>query len=316
MALTCLTSTLTRLPEPLHGKYALEDMLGVGSFALVYKVRDRKTGARYAVKVVDQAPLAARGMLPQLQREVVQLQAHSGQPHIVKLHEVTELSGTLFFRFELCERTMIEYCDEQGPLDDEEAFKWLHEATVGVKVLHDHGVVHRDLKPANMLIDVDGSLRICDFGWCCSESDALSGLCGTPQYAPPEMLAMTGQVHTKKVDIYSLGTCLQHFLLGRIPEGHEDLPSNVSEQASDLLVDLMQADPDARPTVEELIYDRPELQSAEDGPLAQLWSSGRTWLAQHLGQGTHSSFASILPRGGVVDCSLCAAPNKSYAFCI
>jgi serine/threonine protein kinase len=191
-------------------------------------------------------------MMPQLDREVVLLDAFSSSPHIIELLEVLHTSTHVFLRFELCDESVEDALDETGPLPEEEAFGWFRQCCLGVQALHANCVIHRDLKPSNLLIDRTGAIRICDFGWACTEADQLSGSCGTPQYSPPEC-TQTSYVHTTKVDIYGLGTCLQHMLLGRVPNGPEDLPKGLSEGTSELLHELLNPDPDQRPSIEDVL---------------------------------------------------------------
>jgi serine/threonine protein kinase len=113
--------------------------------------------------------------------------------------------------------------------------------------------VHRDLKPGNFLVNSDGSLRICDFGWACREDDVVSGMSGSPGYAPPEMLQEYGPRHTTKADVYSLGASLLHLLLGRMSDGPRDLPSGVSPGVLDFIEELMHEDPKERPSADEAL---------------------------------------------------------------
>ena len=96
--------------------------------------------------------------------------------------------------------------------------------------MHSEGLIHRDIKPSNLLVDSEGSLRICDFGWACRETDMSVGVCGSPQYAPPEQVTIPMMIHTSKSDMYSLGATLQHFYLGRIPYSRHDWPHGRSEE--------------------------------------------------------------------------------------
>merc|ERR1719299_237275 len=119
-------------------------------------------------------------------------------------------STHVFLRFHLCQECLETMSVEHGPMTEQEAFKWFRQACLGVQGLHDTGVIHRDLKPSNFLVDSEGALRICDFGWACLEEDELTGTCGTPDYSPPEtqMHQRSGVPHTTKADIFGLGTSL------------------------------------------------------------------------------------------------------------
>jgi serine/threonine protein kinase len=266
-----LTRLLAALPEPLFSTYNLTKVLGVGAYAVVYQVQNKKTRELFALKVMEKEPVRIRMMLPQLMKEVAIVQEQSGAPHIVQLFEVTETDTHFFLRFELCQSSMEDYCKEKGPMTEHEAFGWLRQACLGVKELHDNGVVHRDIKPSNFLIDSEGALCICDFGFAGRESECLTGITGTHCYACPE-LKVEGPVHTQKVDIYALGACLQHFLLGRCPQGPKDLPRGMSAETKAILVEMLSADPNQRPDIDDLLQ-LPQL--VEEDIFTHWWNQGK-----------------------------------------
>jgi serine/threonine protein kinase len=249
-----LTRLLAELPEPLFSTYKIERVLGVGAYAVVYQVRSVHTQEAFALKVIEKEPMRVRMMTVQLEREVALLEAHSHYAHVVNLLEALQTSTHVFLRFELCSETLEEIVARSGPMTEDEAFSWLRQACLGVQALHANGIIHRDLKPSNLLVDSNGVLHICDFGWACSEEDRLIGACGTPEYSPPECSVNGRGRHTTKVDVYGLGACLQHMLLGRVPKAVRDLPKGLSEETIDFVQDLMQADPKDRPTIEEALW--------------------------------------------------------------
>lgn len=257
---TSLTHLLASLPEPLFSAYKIERVLGVGAYAIVYQVRSVDTDEAFALKVVEKLPMRQRGMMPQLDREVALLDAYSETPHVIELLEVLHTASHVFLRFDLCSESMEDALEEAGPMTEDEAFAWFRQTCLGIQALHVNGVIHRDLKPSNLLIDRSGVLRICDFGWACTESDRLSGPTGTPQYAPPECTKHS-IVHTTKVDMYGLGACLQHMLLGRVPKHPADRPKGLSEETIELLNELMNPNPTARPSIENVLL-RPQLAAA------------------------------------------------------
>jgi len=239
----------------LFSTYSIERVLGVGAYAVVYQVRDKVTSEAFALKMIEKEPMRVRLMLTQLAREASLLQVHAETPHIVQLLETTMTSTHMFLRFNLCQESLEDMAKDHGPMAEEEAFRWLRQACVGVQGLHATGVIHRDLKPSNFIVDSEGMLCICDFGWACTEEDALSGQCGTPDYSPPETRgdARKDDVHTPKVDIYALGACFQHLVLGRVPQGPKDLPKGLSTATREFIGELMHADPDARPSIDEVL---------------------------------------------------------------
>jgi len=269
-----LTRLLAALPEPLFSAYTIDHVLGVGAYAVVYQIQDKCTSETFALKVIEKEPMRVRLMLEQVAREASLLKAHAETPHVVQLLEKIETTTHVFLRFNLCQESLEDFVQENGPMSEEEAFKWLRQACLGVEGLHASGVVHRDLKPSNFLVDSDEMLHICDFGWACQEDSKLRGQCGTPQYAPPETQVAFGPSHTTKVDIYALGASLQHLLLGRVPNGPTDVPKGVSSATKRLLRELLDEDPDARPSIEELLA-RPQL---TDNIFEQLWNQWRSFV--------------------------------------
>jgi len=285
-----LTSCIDTLPEPLHSTFSLQEKLGSGAYALVYRAQHRVSKESFALKVVQKDELEARQMIPQLRREIEFLTVLSGAPHIVQLHEVVDTRQHLFLRFELCGVNLEDVVTAQGAISTEDALRWTREVSEGLCVMHRLGQVHRDIKPSNMLLDAEGSVKICDFGWACLESDRKTGACGSEAYAPPEQLTSVGSCHTTRGDIYSLGASLQHLLLGRIPMNAHDVPRGRSEEVLGMMLLMMQPIPMCRPSAEELLL-RPELAS---NILEKLWRRGSALLAT-LSEATPSEASTRAP---------------------
>jgi len=233
-------------------------------------------------------------MIPQLRREIEFLTVLSGAPHIVQLHEVVDTRQHLFLRFELCGVNLEDVVTAQGAISTEDALRWTREVSEGLCVMHRLGQVHRDIKPSNMLLDAEGSVKICDFGWACLESDRQTGACGSEAYAPPEQLTSVGSCHTTRGDIYSLGASLQHLLLGRIPMNAHDVPRGRSEEVLELLRCMMRPIPLCRPSAQELLL-RPELAS---NFLEKLWRRG-TAMLEAFSEATPSEASTRAPSPSV-----------------
>lgn len=90
-----------------------------------------------------------------------------------------------------------------------------------LRYLHSKKIMHRDIKPENLLIGLDGSLKIGDFGWSVhAPSQRRNTFCGTLDYLPPEMIE--GKAYNEKVDHWALGVLAYEFLCGRPPFEDQD----------------------------------------------------------------------------------------------
>ena len=132
------------------------------------------------------------------------------------------------------------------------------ELCLAVEYLHEHNIIHRDIKPENILLDVDGHIRLIDFGSATEDEGLNMTFCGSPEYLSPEMILRKG--HGKSVDFYSLGSLVYEMLVGRPPgycEDHEEMISNkmcgvveipeyFSREARDIVGRLLCVDPRQR----------------------------------------------------------------------
>ena len=106
-----------------------------------------------------------------------------------------------------------------------------------LEYLHNKGIVHRDLKPENILIDINGNMKLADFGWSnyFKEDEVRTTYCGTIDYLAPEMLAKTHQ-HDFRVDIWSVGILIYELLTGRAPFAPiEAYSSNMNHKMVEML---------------------------------------------------------------------------------
>jgi serine/threonine protein kinase len=148
-----------------------------------------------------------------------------------------------------------------GRLSEEQARFYLAEIVLAVEYLHDNQVLYRDLKPENVLIDLEGHIKLTDFGLSVNnlkENELRYTFCGSAEYMSPEMVSNSG--HNSASDIYAIGALLHEMLLGTPPFYDEDpekmflkikyedlcLPSTLSSEASDLIKSLLIKNPRQR----------------------------------------------------------------------
>lgn len=100
---------------------------------------------------------------------------------------------------------------------------YMSEILLGFKYLHERNIVYRDIKPENILVDMDGHIRVADFGLAkiIAPRERSFSFCGSREYLSPEML-LNNEGHDHRLDIYCLGVLLYEMLTGLPPYYDED----------------------------------------------------------------------------------------------
>lgn len=105
---------------------------------------------------------------------------------------------------------------------ENEAKFYFAELLLGLQHLHDLDIVYRDIKPENILIDIDGHVKIADFGLSkiIPQRQRSHSFCGSPEYMCPEILLGNG--HDRRADIYCIGALLYELVVGFPPHFNQD----------------------------------------------------------------------------------------------
>ncbi|MFJ9626228.1 serine/threonine-protein kinase [Streptomyces sp. NPDC101175] len=202
------------------GRYVLEDRLGAGSFATVWKAYDPELDTDVAVKVLADNWASNADVRQRFLTEARLLRKIS-DPRVVRVHDVGVQDDRPYFVMDYVRGGTL--AEKVGHCEPAEALRLAAEAGYAVQVLHDSGVVHRDIKPSNLLLDTAGTpaaVRVADLGSAKQLADA-SGLTvttGTPAYMAPEQAFQTGGFDGR-ADVYALGVVTYELLTGRKPFG-------------------------------------------------------------------------------------------------
>lgn len=201
------------------GRYTLAGTLGAGGMGVVHRAWDPELDRWVALKV-----LARGGASPQLVerfRREARSAARLDHPHLVRVFDLGEEDGTLFFAMELVEGPSLgDVLEHAGRLPVEEAVRLAEQAARGLAAAHAEGFVHRDIKPGNLLIRQDGHLLVGDFGLVLDPSvtarlTRTEQVLGTPAYMAPEQVR--GEAVGPAVDQYGLGAVLYEAVAGCRP---------------------------------------------------------------------------------------------------
>ena len=188
----------------------------------VYRAHDPQLGREVAIKVLHHGGRASAAQRARFLREAEVL-ARLRHPHVVALHEVGEVEGSLYLVLDLVEGETLEArLRRLGPLDLREALRITTQLAQALVQAHERGVLHRDLKPENVLLDAQQRPLLTDFGLALDlqseEQLSQTGtFMGTPGYASPEQARGERALVGPATDVFGLGAILYACLTGRPP---------------------------------------------------------------------------------------------------
>ncbi|HEX5572359.1 MAG TPA: FHA domain-containing serine/threonine-protein kinase, partial [Ktedonobacterales bacterium] len=204
----------------LKNRYKLVDERGRGSMATVYIGRDLETNRIYAVKALSREAAADTELSERFKREFELLSRISG-PHVVAPVDFGDDKGVLFIVMDYVDGHTLKHAVlTGGPFQPRRAIDVIEQSAAGVATAASRGVTHRDIKPQNLLLTIDNTVKLTDFGLARSHESkdiTVTGFfVGTPFYVAPEQVENSRRVDTR-ADLYSLGCVFFELLTGRVP---------------------------------------------------------------------------------------------------
>jgi beta-lactam-binding protein with PASTA domain/predicted Ser/Thr protein kinase len=211
--------TPQRRRRVLNGRYEVEEMLGQGGMARVFRGTDSVLGRNVAVKVLSPQYAGDDQFVVRFRREA-QAAAGLNHPNIVSVYDTGSQGDVHYIVMEYVEgRTLRDVVRQEGPILPERAAEIGQAVARALATAHHAGLVHRDIKPGNIMLTRDGEVKVMDFGIArTSTGDTLTqtaAVLGTASYLSPEQAQ--GATVDARSDIYSLGCVLYEMLTGRPP---------------------------------------------------------------------------------------------------
>ncbi len=203
----------------LDGRYEIQDIIGVGGMAVVYKAYDSIDDRVVAIKVLKDEYLADEEYRRRFKNESKAI-AILSHPNIVKVYDVSFGDRLQYIVMEHVEGiTLKEYIEQCGVVNWNEALFFVIQILRALQHAHDKGIVHRDIKPQNIMLLDNGLIKVTDFGiarFSRGETRTITEKAiGSVHYISPEQAK--GQLTDDKADIYSIGVVLYEMLTGKLP---------------------------------------------------------------------------------------------------
>ena len=241
----------------LAGRYELQDKIGEGGMAVVFKARDRLLSRFVAIKILRPEYTKDAMFIESFRRES-QIAAGLVHPNIVNVYDVGKEGNIYYIVMELIEgRPLSDIIKEEGPLDPYRAADIAKQVASALSMAHKHQLIHRDVKPHNIMITQDGTAKITDFGIAKAVTggtlvgEQQEAVMGSVHYFSPEQAR--GAYVDEKSDIYSLGIVLYEMLTGKVPFDGDTAVAVAVKHMNEEMTPPSELNPDIPQDLEEIV---------------------------------------------------------------
>ena len=208
-----------KIGQIIKDRYEIEEVLGEGGMAFVYKAKDKQLQRTVAIKTLKPNYVNQEKFVDRFRREA-QTAANLNHPNIVQIFD-WGIEDEPYFVMEYIEgNTLTSIISSNRTVGLNDILYIGSQVASGLKEAHKHGLVHRDIKPGNIMITPSGKVKVTDFGIVSlqnEESDITKtgAVLGTASYISPEQAQ--GKAVSFESDLYSLGTVLYELITGKPP---------------------------------------------------------------------------------------------------
>ena len=191
-------------------------VIGKGGFGKVWKVKLKRTKEIFALKEMSKVKIIDRRSEESIINER-KLLAKLNNPFIVNMYFSFQDFSNLYLVLDYLNGGDLRYHIAKNKFFSESQTKFfLSNIIIGLEYIHSKNIIHRDIKPENLVCDLNGYIRITDFGVAKkNEKDNSSETSGTPGYMAPEVMLLSN--HSFPVDFYAIGIIGFEFCFGFRP---------------------------------------------------------------------------------------------------
>ena len=254
----------------LGNRYQLQDLIGVGGMAKVYKATDRLLQRDVAIKILKDQYAEDNEFVKKFSNEALSA-ARLTHVNIVSVYDIGEdlIEGKKihYIVMEYVDgETLKDLIDREKIISNHDIVDYSIQIAQALNQAHSSNIIHRDIKPQNILMDKYGLLKVTDFGIARVSTNATitytSSILGTVHYISPEQAK--GKFVDEKSDLYSLGVVMYEMATGKVPfdadnsvgiavmhiqdepESPIKLNENLSPRLNDIIMKLLEKDPQKR----------------------------------------------------------------------
>lgn len=191
-------------------------VIGKGYFGKVTQVKYKNDGLIYALKTLKKSKLKEAKHIEhtQTERKIMEIVNH---PFIVSLKFAFQTEKKLYFAMDYYNGgELFFHLRKRGKFNEAQAKFYLAQIVLAIEFLHSKKIIYRDLKPENIVLDINGYIKLTDFGLAkdniADDSGCTQTFCGTPEYLAPEIIR--GDKYGKAVDVWCIGILMYEMLYG------------------------------------------------------------------------------------------------------
>ena len=252
--------------------YQLEQLLGRGGMANVYRGVDVRLKRTVAIKVI-RAPFRSRAEYAARFKREAQAIAQLEHPNIVRLYQYGDANGLLYMAMEYIEGQDLHQVlgtmrTNPAAWSPRARCRLVREICTALDYAHSKGMIHRDVKPTNILIDKRGRAVLSDFGLVLLTAIGTGGTTfGSPQFIAPEQIVSSASA-VPQSDLYGLGVILYRMWTGRLPFDDPDPMVLAMQHMSDAPPPPREIEPAISLRLEQVLLKALEKHPAERYPSA------------------------------------------------